>query len=838
MPERRRAMKANRLLYAVLLGILLLFSGAPGACAQELPGLDKGFILAAQSENRALLISPDTLQVRLVDLATGKTWDSCVMEGKQGNKTIKNTQKSALLVTFITNAQNATTTTYDSYSKSLQTGTFTWELIENGVEIRFVIGDDTFIIDDLPKGIRADKYQRLLEGAGWSASDKKKFNENYRAVRIAGLEQEYMIRIKDDSLSALLIKQVHELIFGSGIYTEADMEEDNAAVNYERTYLPEVGVTLRFLLDGDDLLAVVPCDQVTFTEGNEVTVLELLPYFLSADTSQEGFILVPDGCGALIELNNRKAAVTAYSMPVYGRDALVNASTYVSPRQDVALPVYGLKRTDSAMLAIIEKGAELAVISASTSGRSDEFNRVGTSFTLREVENVSLAGNESVTSPRYCEDVYQGEITVRYRWLTDEAGSWLDMARAYREYLLSRGLLEEREREAQAPFFMEVLGAVRKDAFFLGIPYSSSVQATRLSEAQKIYASAREAGIRNIRLLYAGLFTGGIKNAALSRLSLDRGMGSEKELSDLAAALRANGDRLYPSVYMGRVYSTRGFNPLTQASRKHDGEPAQAYTFGEPVLRHARTSHPGYYISPYDLEEYIQKTLGQLQRLKADGLNLYDLGNIPIGDFKRRQNLSRISAVPRYESALEKVGSQYALILDAPMLYALRYADGATGLPDSDNGFAITDASVPFLQWVLDGSMPYSSASWNKESYLGMECHLLWAMESLSAPRFTFSWQDPLLFANTGDMDYMAYFSVQYQQVMDTAAALYREYNDFYTRVCSARLVSHDILSATVRRCVWDNGVTLYLNYGKTSAEADGVSVPALGYVVREEASP
>ena len=299
---------------AVLLGVLLALIWAGTACAYELRAEDAGFTVAAESENRALLLNEETLQLRLVDIPTGKTWDSCVMDGQQGNKTVKNVQKSALLATFISNAQNATTTTFDSYSKSLQTGTYAWKPIENGVEIDFTIGDDTFIIDDLPKAIRADKYMNLRDNAGWDNKDLKKFQENYRAVKIEGLEQEYMIRVKDDSLSVLLIKQLHELIFTSGIYTEADMDEDNAAVNYERTYLPELGVVMRFTLDGDDLLATIPCGEITFTEDNEITTLEVLPYFLSADTSQEGYILIPDGCGALIYLNNQKAAATAYTM--------------------------------------------------------------------------------------------------------------------------------------------------------------------------------------------------------------------------------------------------------------------------------------------------------------------------------------------------------------------------------------------------------------------------------------------------------------------------------------------------------------------------------------------
>ena len=819
---------------AVLLGVLLALLCAGSAWAYEPQAEDQGFLVVAESENRALLLNEETMQLRLKDIPTGKSWDTCVMNGQQGNKTVKNVQKSTMLATFITNAQNATTTTFDSYSKSVQTGAYAWTLIENGVEIRFTIGDDTFIIDDIPKAIRADKYMALRENAGWDNKDLKKFQENYRAVKIEGLDQEYMIRVKDDSLSVLLIKQLYELIFTSGIYTEADMDEDNAAVNYERTYLPELRVVMRFTLDGDDLLATVPCNEIAFTEDNEITTLELLPYFLSADTAQEGYILIPDGCGALIYLNNQKAAATAYAMQVYGKDALINASAYVSPRKDVALPVFGLKRTDSAMLAIIEQGAEIAGIYANISGRSDEFNRVDVSFTLRDIESVSLAGNESVTSPRYCEDVYQGDIVMRYRWLTDEKDDYLKMAHVYRQYLVDNGKLIPREKEENAPFFLEIIGAVRKDAFFLGIPYSSSVQAATIAQAGDIYQAVRDAGISNIRMIFSGLFAGGVKNASLTRLSLDGGMGGDRALTDLAALLRSNGDTLYPGVYWGRVYSNRGFNMLTQASRKHDGDPAQAYTFGEPVLKHSRTDHPGYYISPYYLPSYTDQALNNLKRLQLDGLNLFDLGNTPVGDFKRKQNISRLSALSVYEESLETIGGQYKLLLDEPLLYALKYAEGATNLPASDNGFAITDASIPFLQWVLDGSMAYSSASWNVESYLGMESHLLWALESASSPRFTFCWQDPSIFAHTEDMDYMAYFSTQYLDYLNAAADLYGQYNAFYRQVKNARPVSHDILSGSLRRVKYDNGVTLYLNYGKTDAAADGLTVPALGYLIRE----
>ena len=176
---------------AVLLSVLLALLCVGSAWAYEPRAEDQGFLVVAESENRALLLNEETMQLRLKDIPTGKTWDTCVMDGQQGNKTVKNVQKSTLLATFISNAQNATTTTFDSYSKSVQTGTCEWKQIENGIEIRFTIGDDTFIIDDLPKAIRADKYTALRDNAGWDNKDLKKFQENYRAVKVGGQDQEH-----------------------------------------------------------------------------------------------------------------------------------------------------------------------------------------------------------------------------------------------------------------------------------------------------------------------------------------------------------------------------------------------------------------------------------------------------------------------------------------------------------------------------------------------------------------------------------------------------------------------------------------------------------------------
>ena len=102
-------MTAWRIGIITTLVVLLSLLCVGGAWAYELRPEDAGFSVAAETERRTLLFNANTLQFRLVDNATGKTWDTCVMNGKQGNKTVKNNQKSTLVATFISNAQNATT---------------------------------------------------------------------------------------------------------------------------------------------------------------------------------------------------------------------------------------------------------------------------------------------------------------------------------------------------------------------------------------------------------------------------------------------------------------------------------------------------------------------------------------------------------------------------------------------------------------------------------------------------------------------------------------------------------------------------------------------------------
>ena len=809
----------------ITLWLLLAALALCGCCAAE-----EGFVTAADNGFLRLLVNEETLAMRVEDLTHGAVYETKAMEGKNGNKTTKNNQKSDVRVYYVVNEFVGTTASMDSYSMSVEYGNYELEYLENGVEIHYTIGDKTITMDDLPKMVPLEKYYSMLL-PNWADKDDKAFREFYRVYR-----DTMWVRTDDGNIGKVKLNNLYTLFYEKGTYTREDLEEDNAAYGYEISKInPSVSLSVRFVLDGQDLLVSVPCGEITFTNGNPVTRIDLLPYFLSAGTEDQGYIFVPDGCGSLINLNNGKLTALSYNDRVYGNDVLTNVSTYTPPSEPIRLPVYGMKTQHGATLAIIEEGAALAGIVSDVSGRSDEFNTVYSYFMLRDIELLSVLGTASGGSPRYPTDVYEGDITVRYRFLYEEEANYTGMARAYREYLTERGMLREREMPEEAPFFAEIIGGVRETRFFAGVPYESTAVATTLAQGGEILSALQDAGVRNPVLLLKGFLRGGVKHESLSVLNLEGSTGNAAQLKTLREAAEAAGGETALVINAEKVYTTRHFAKASQASRRQDDYVARVVTYAEPILAEARGYEESFYVTPACLEEYSRKVSENLKKtaLPVDSLAVDDLGWLLVGDYRNRKNISRIHALPRAEGALEELNEK-PLILRAPNDYALRFAEAVYDLPEKGNGFKVTDADIPFLQMVLEGSAVCCGKAWNESAYNGVWRQLNRAVEAKCAPHFVLTVQDETVFMHTEDNDTQSYFMTQYRQWMTEIETAYARYNDFWHKVSGARIREHALLGENLRRVTYDNGVSVYVNYGAQEAETDGVTIPARDFVITE----
>ena len=185
-----------------------------------------------------------------------------------------------------------------------------------------------------------------------------------------------------------------ELIKSVG-YTPDDAVIDHEQYNVAPPYpdLRNFTVSVEYVLDGDSLVARIPGDSITYPSqvtdpatgevvSYPLTSISLLNYFGASDTDSDGYMMIPDGSGALIYANNGKTAASPYNRRVYGTDYANQPIPEFSTvgLAQVHLPVFGLKDNDQAFLAIIEEGDAMARIEATVAGMRDSFNKVWASF--------------------------------------------------------------------------------------------------------------------------------------------------------------------------------------------------------------------------------------------------------------------------------------------------------------------------------------------------------------------------------------------------------------------------------------------------------------------------
>ena len=129
--------------------------------------------------------------------------------------------------------------------------------------------------------------------------------------------------IRDANNPALLAKAKEN--WDACGYTVEDLRYDNE----ENGVISEVKQSVRYVfdivyeLDGAGLKVSLDLGGMDIS-GPHPNEIHLLPYFVCGASDEDGYILVPDGSGALIGFNNGKINAPQFSMKVYGQDTALS----------------------------------------------------------------------------------------------------------------------------------------------------------------------------------------------------------------------------------------------------------------------------------------------------------------------------------------------------------------------------------------------------------------------------------------------------------------------------------------------------------------------------------
>ena len=225
--------------------------------------------------------------------------------------------------------------------------------------------------------------------------DSKKNKDEIIAMYPSVLEQPLYILKSDVKENGK--KKVEEYFAEAG-YTQADYELDMQLVAGAKESTNAVfNMNMIYRLDGEELVVEVPYDSIRFTEGYAMTYVSLLPMFGAGSTADEGFMLIPEGGGALINFNNGKLLQSTYYANLYGWDYGIRRKEVVNETRN-SFPVFGISKNGSSFVCIMEGATSFGGIQADISGRNTSYNNVYAKYNVLHSDQYNVSAKTANTS--------------------------------------------------------------------------------------------------------------------------------------------------------------------------------------------------------------------------------------------------------------------------------------------------------------------------------------------------------------------------------------------------------------------------------------------------------
>ncbi len=732
--------------------------------------------------------------------------------------------------------------------------------LEEGQEHLAIFGVDT---DKLFAG-----YDIKVLSENMSDKDRRILIQNYLKEIVDAKGYSGLGSVKHEDIKPLIAKSAYVLrsdilpwdteaiinAFKKAGFTPVKIQEEHNNFNFTPPWanIENFKLAIEYILDEGDLVVRVPSDSIEYpqnvidqTTGNRVTLpltsVSILPYFEAADINQEGFMLVPDGSGALIHLNNKKTDIPPYKKQVYGRDFSVEAVEELAPylEQKIHMPVYGLSQGDKGFMAIIEKGDSLAKINSEVAGMRDSYNKIYSSYEIIPKTQVTLGGDlDHLYINMYQSRNYNRDIVIRYKLLGKDQTSYSSMANLYQDYLVKKYSLKKLDSGSDIPFYLEIMGGINKTVPVMGIPRRRVMPLTTYQQAITMINQISEYNIDNLAVLYSGWSKGGIKHNFPNSISLEGNLGTRTDFSALKKLTEEKGIDFFPELSFLNVYKNTlldGFNVLQDNAKFLNRKYAFIYDQFWIDTYQSDDDEQKFILKPSSLDGLTNDFLKDYQEYDINGLSLRYMGNQINSDFNADPDklIDREQAKDIIINQLEKITKEkgHKLSLRGGNMYTLPYTSYIIDAPIYSGSDTIFDQGIPFYQMVLHGYINYSGRAINLAQKPVV--HLLKLIEVGGVPYYRWSFEDASVVKQS---EFDDQYSIYYKDFIEDAVSFYREANMILGGLQGQRIIVHERVAANVYRVVYENETSIIINYNQEAVQVNDLLINGLDYkVIKEE---
>ncbi|MBQ4640368.1 MAG: hypothetical protein IJB69_07630 [Clostridia bacterium] len=833
-----------------LLAALVIFVGIPLYTKDETPHMYKPTIyyyegdskpLTMENEYLSFEMDPTTTHFKVVDKATGVEWLSNPADAandKVANSAHKENLQATALITYCTSAGAVE---MNNYKYSIENGNYQLQQLEDGsIRVDYAIGkiEKQYLI---PQAITKERYDAFADQM--KKSTKKKLSSNYALYEPEKLDSkknkdeiiamypsvvEQPLYILKSDVKENVKKKVEEYFAEVG-YSQEDYDLDMQLVAGAKESSASVfNVSLVYRLEDGDLVVEVPYDAIRYTEGYAITYVTPLPMFGAAGTEDEGFMFVPEGGGALIQLNNGKLQQSTYYANTYGWDYATRRDELINETRNT-FPVFGMAKNGASFLCFMEGATSFGGVQADISMRYNSYNWLCAKYNVLHGDQYNVSAKTAQLVFMFESAIPDETVVHRYRFIN--SGDYVDMANAYGDYLRENDLLKDQKASEEVPVSVELVGAIDKTVVKFGLPIDSVFATTTFAQAEEIIGQLTDKGIKNLNVRLSGWMNGGLTQEVIQSVNVLNELGGKSALEQLIASSKEKNVNLFLDGISCFAYNSgifEGFVPFGDAARYTTREQV-VITRYDPITYIPQDWLEDYYLVRPDYAKDRTDTLIRfLDETDAAGISFRDIGSFLSGDYNPKDTTNReeVKAM-NIQSMLDAKAAGQAVMVKVGNDYALPYADIITDMDLTGTKYSLIDQMVPFYQIAIHGLKDYTGEPINLSGDYYQE--FLRCVEYGGGLNFTFMAEDAKVLQDTV---HSSLFGSHYGSWAEDATAMISRYQADMQGLNQQRIVDHQQVSDFVAVTTYEDGTKVYVNYANEAYSEGGVEIAARDYTV------
>lgn len=636
---------------------------------------------------------------------------------------------------------------------------------------------------------------------------------------------------RTNMLSNLVVKYTDKLgnVDNCNSFTSAISNDDLEVKKIENGFrllytFAEEGfvIPLDLILKNESFEVCVNLAEIVETGDNKILSIQMVPFFCAGGPKENGYILLPDGCGALVEFDGEPQEIE-YRKSVYGEDTVLYDELDEYVEKDILMPVYGIKKENSAVVAVATQGDAVSNIildlNSSYTTATFEFNY--------RVLDVSVLNNSSVREKEInvtsTEKASVERFSVCYFFDIGADLNYITMAEQYRNYFLKEENINKKSTGVSLNLNYTASAQVAKS--FLGIPYDGQQTLTTFSDLKQVSEILEESNRKDVVISLKDALSVGALGKVPNSAKPRRVVGNIKEYTEIKNKLNKNGSSIYIMADFQHAYkSGNGISLSFSTVRGVDGSVSKQNAY-YPETYGADLSNTWYLLKASSVNKTINKFVKSLKKYNVS-VGIVGMGVELYGDYNRKNNYDRQEILNNNVKALKKLKEASGeLFFENANSYAFSTAGFISDLPMNSSQYDFFTCDVPFVQAVLHGTIDYSGNAINLEG--DSSYSLLKNIEYGSAIQYK-------LICRNGDKLFESSANNLYSSSSDSwiseAVSTDEKISNFYRCVAGSKIVQHISLQKDVYETKYFNGYSTVVNYSDSEVNVYGSNIKSGDY--------